>query len=126
MEKALLPYQRYFDFEGRSTRTEYFAFSILTTLVYVFLVIVLALSGPNEPGGDMGGMGILAVGMMVMFWIGSLIPTLAVMARRFHDQGRTAWMLLLGLIPYAGGLILLVFMFLSGDEGTNAYGENPR
>jgi uncharacterized membrane protein YhaH (DUF805 family) len=42
---------------------------------------------------------------------------------RLHDRGMPAWWLLLGLVPYLGGLALLVLNgFLRGDAGLNRYG----
>ena len=44
-------------------------------------------------------------------------------AARLHDRGMPAWWLLLGLVPYVGGLALLVLNgFLRGDAGPNRYG----
>ncbi|MBB3678193.1 DUF805 domain-containing protein [Modestobacter versicolor] len=44
-------------------------------------------------------------------------------ATRLHDRGMPAWWLLLGLVPYVGGLALLVLNgFLPGDAGPNRYG----
>jgi uncharacterized membrane protein YhaH (DUF805 family) len=126
MDKALLPYRRYFDFAGRSTRTEYFAFLIATSIVYVFLAVIYVGGMPRSSADQPSGMAVLALALIVVFWIGSLVPTFAVTVRRFHDQGRTGWMTLLGAIPYAGGLILLIFMCLSGDGGPNRFGEDPR
>ena len=45
-------------------------------------------------------------------------------ATRLHDRGMPAWWLLLGLVPYVGGLALLVLNgFLRGDAGPNRYGH---
>jgi len=44
-------------------------------------------------------------------------------AARLHDRGLSAWWLLLGLVPYVGGLALLVLNgCLRGDGGPNRYG----
>jgi uncharacterized membrane protein YhaH (DUF805 family) len=44
-------------------------------------------------------------------------------AARLHDRGMPAWWLLLGFVPYVGGLALLVLNgFLRGDGGPNRYG----
>jgi uncharacterized membrane protein YhaH (DUF805 family) len=61
-----------------------------------------------------------------LYSLAVLLPTLAVGARRLHDIGRTAWWLLIGLIPIIGCIVLLVFMCLDGDEGDNKYGPNPK
>jgi uncharacterized membrane protein YhaH (DUF805 family) len=44
---------------------------------------------------------------------------------RLHDRGMPAWWLLIGLVPYLGGLALLVLNgFLRGDGGPNRYGPS--
>jgi uncharacterized membrane protein YhaH (DUF805 family) len=45
--------------------------------------------------------------------------------RRLHDQDKTGWLALLGLIPLIN-LVLLVFMFLEGTKGSNQYGPDPK
>ena len=54
------------------------------------------------------------------FWAG-----LALSVRRFHDQDKSGWYVLLGAIPYVGGLITLVFMCRSGTAGPNRFGPDP-
>lgn len=54
------------------------------------------------------------------------IPGLAVQVRRFHDQDKSGWFILLGFIPYIGGLILFVFMCLEGTRGPNRFGPDPK
>ena len=53
------------------------------------------------------------------------MPAIAVQVRRFHDQDKSGWFVLLGLIPYVGGLIVLVFMCLPGTPGPNRFGPRP-
>jgi uncharacterized membrane protein YhaH (DUF805 family) len=44
-------------------------------------------------------------------------------AARLHDRGMPAWWLLLGLVPFVGGLALFVLNgILPGDAGPNRYG----
>lgn len=125
MEKAILPFERYAEFEGRSTRTEYFAFTALTLIVNMVLLALLAMSAVAN-GGGIGGFGYMALGLLGLFNIFCFVPAIALVVRRFHDQGRTGWMALLMFVPSVGGLILFVFMCLRGDAGANMYGEDPR
>jgi uncharacterized membrane protein YhaH (DUF805 family) len=67
-----------------------------------------------------------AFGLFALFALASFIPTIAVQVRRFHDQDRSGWMVLLALIPYLGGLIVLIFMCLEGTRGANRFGLDPR
>ena len=64
-----------------------------------------------------------------IFWIlyigyvlAVLVPSLAVAIRRLHDSNKTGWFLLLGLIPFVGAIILLVFYIMEGTNGPNDYG----
>ena len=53
------------------------------------------------------------------------MPSLAVTARRLHDTNRSAWWILVNIIPYVGGLVLVVLCVLSGTSGPNRYGPEP-
>ena len=69
----------------------------------------------------------IAVGAAVIgIWVlGSIIPSIAVQVRRFHDQDRSGWMILLGFIPYVGTFIVIIFMCLKGTTGPNRFGPDP-
>lgn len=135
MEWMLMPYKRYADFEGRSRRMEYWMF----TLFYLIVAAILAglmIAGIPQPEVDEFGVvsgdqepGVLfwlAVGLLTIFVLGSIVPSIAVAVRRLHDQDKSGWLYLLSFIPYVGGLILLVLMFLPGTTGPNQYGEDPK
>lgn len=64
--------------------------------------------------------------VVAVFFLGIFIPSLAVTVRRFHDQDRSGWFVLIGIIPYIGSLIVLVFMMLDGTEGENRFGPDPK
>lgn len=55
-----------------------------------------------------------------------IIPGLAVTWRRMQDTGRNGLWILLGLIPFVGGIVLLVFMLLPGTPGPNEFGPDPK
>lgn len=121
MHWMLLPLKRYADFRGRSRRLEYWMFSLGLVIVYVILILLLPFMAGGESGTDhpLFGLLLVAVGLALF------LPALAVQVRRFHDQGRSGWLVLLGLIPVIGSLILLVMMCLPGEKGPNAYGPDP-
>ncbi|WP_366074962.1 DUF805 domain-containing protein [Phenylobacterium sp.] len=60
------------------------------------------------------------LGLAVAF-LGSAIPSLAVQFRRLHDIDRSAWWVLLNLIPLLGALVLFVFHLLPGTPGPNRF-----
>ena len=67
----------------------------------------------------------MIVGLVsVVVLLGLLIPALAVCFRRLHDTNRSAWWLLLILIPFAGAITLFVFACLPGTPGSNRFGPD--
>lgn len=121
MEWMLLPYRRYFDFSGRSCRKEYWMFQLLWLLALFSVAAVFALF--DLKGGAPFGVAMIA--LTVIFVLGSIIPAFAVQVRRFHDQDKSGWMVLLNFLPYVGGLVVFVFMCLRGTTGTNRFGPDP-
>jgi len=55
-----------------------------------------------------------------------LLPSFAIAARRLHDTGRSGWWQLIVLIPIVGLIVLIVFLVLDSEAGTNKYGPNPK
>jgi uncharacterized membrane protein YhaH (DUF805 family) len=127
MEWMLMPYRRYADFSGRSCRREYWMFALLSIIVAVGSIILMAIGGGLSETGDAapGPLFWLGGAIIVIWGLGSIIPSIAVQVRRFHDQDRSGWMVLLGFIPYVGGLIVLIFMCLEGTRGPNRFGPDP-
>ncbi len=125
MEWMLMPLKRYADFNGRSRRKEYWMFTLLTFIVYMVLY-ALMIMGTDFQNGGLSGLGMLAAGLLGIFGLGVLVPSIAVTVRRFHDQDKSGWFVLLAFIPFLGGLILLVFMCLEGTRGSNRFGDDPK
>jgi uncharacterized membrane protein YhaH (DUF805 family) len=59
-----------------------------------------------------------------VFSLATLLPSLAVAARRLHDTDRTAWWLLLALTGI-GIFVLLVWFCFKGTPGPNRFGPDP-
>lgn len=133
MEWMLLPYKRYFDFSGRSRRKEYWMFFLFVMIIELILAALLFSQIPLTDYGMMDwpteGVGTGFYALMVVafvFGLGTIIPQIAVQVRRFHDQDKSGWFVLLNFIPYVGFLIVLVFMFIEGTRGPNRYGADPK
>ncbi|MXP46092.1 DUF805 domain-containing protein [Altererythrobacter luteolus] len=120
MEWMLMPLKRYADFSGRSRRKEYWMFVLFMIIAAVILSVIEGVLGMSGMVGGVYGP------LTTLFIIAIIIPSLAVQVRRFHDQGKSGWMVLLGFIPLIGGIIVLVFMCLEGDRGDNEYGPDPK
>lgn len=133
MEWMILPYKRYFDFSGRSRRKEYWMFALFNAIVASVAVALMisqifayrqAVMLQQSEGPGVGfWLGVVILGI---FFLVTFIPSLAVQVRRFHDQDKSGWFLLLNFVPYVGGLIVFVFMCLEGTRGPNRFGPDPK
>jgi uncharacterized membrane protein YhaH (DUF805 family) len=128
MEWMLMPLKRYADFSGRSRRKEYWMFALGLFIVYIILAVLLGVvaGGSASAGADPGMVGGAAAIPILIFAAAIIVPSIAVQVRRFHDQDKSGWFVLLALIPLVGGLIVLVFMCLEGTRGPNQYGPDPK
>jgi uncharacterized membrane protein YhaH (DUF805 family) len=123
-------FHKYADFEGRARRSEYWYFVLFNVLVMAALAVVGAIIG-----GTLGGAGTIVNTILVLFalfWLGMILPHLAVQVRRFHDLGVTGWFVLifavLSLIPIFGYLASIgemIWFCMRGTDGDNNYGPDP-
>ena len=141
MEWMLMPLRRYAEFSGRSRRKEYWMFSL-----FLFGVMIV-LGGLMVAGGlpsmmEAQRMGASATPPGPIFWLGAallgvfalaiIVPSIAVVIRRFHDRNLSGWwylgIIVLGMIPVVGFLASiagLVIMCLPGTPGPNRFGPDP-
>lgn len=120
IEWMTLPLKRYADFSGRSRRKEYWMFVLGVFIAAIVLSIVEGVVGLS--GMVLGVYGPLTTLLLV----GIIVPSIAVQVRRFHDQDKSGWFVLLALVPFIGGLAVLVFMCLEGTKGPNRFGADPK
>lgn len=146
MHWMILPLKRYADFSGRSRRMEYWMFALFTIAVYVFGVALIlagglgfaALESENMPEG-LGVLFFLGTGILSLFAIGIIIPSIAVNVRRLHDRDMSGWwylgFIVLANVMFFVGIFVfwilaaigyLVLMFLPGTPGPNRFGEDPK
>ncbi len=105
-------WQKYATFSGRARRAEYWYFQLFN-MVAVALIAFVAISGS-----------FIAMGLLFVYILASLLPSLAVTVRRLHDIDFSGWWILISLIPF-GGLVLFFFTVMAGTKGPNRFGEDP-
>jgi uncharacterized membrane protein YhaH (DUF805 family) len=111
--------RKYAVFSGRARRKEYWMFLLINIIITIVLIAIDSLIGTFRPRAGVG----LLEGL---YSLAVLIPSLAVTVRRLHDIGRSGWWILIGLIPFIGGIVLLIFALLDSEPGSNEYGPNPK
>lgn len=113
----VLPLRKYADFTGRSSRKEFWMFMLLALIVSFACMIYFAI----DEDGPLGKLAIIA---LVVVILGTLVPSIAVTARRFHDLDKSGWFALLWLVPYLGVLVFIP-MAIEGTRGDNRFGPDP-
>jgi uncharacterized membrane protein YhaH (DUF805 family) len=65
--------------------------------------------------------------VLYLLWLPLCIyMSLPMQAKRWHDRGKSGWMILVNFIPIVGPLWALIELgFLRGTPITNRYGESP-
>ena len=103
-----------FSFDGRIGRQSFWLKFILPYFIIGFVVGFI---------DGFVGLGGILIGL---FYLATLWPYLAVLAKRWHDREKSGWWTLIGLIPVVGGIWILVECgFLKGTDGSNRFGEDP-
>jgi uncharacterized membrane protein YhaH (DUF805 family) len=128
MEWMLMPLRRYADFSGRSRRKEYWMFTLLLLILYAVIATIAVVTGSLDSAAGLGFsmFGGISLFLLAVVGLAMIIPSIAVQVRRFHDQDRSGWFVLLNFIPYLGGFIVLVMMCLEGTKGPNRFGDDPK
>ena len=121
-------FKKYAKFTGRASRSEYWWWTLFTFLTYLVLGLVTYVVGTvtSRDGGRTPGL--VAVPLIILFaafFLGILVPTLALTVRRLHDAGYSGLFALLLLIPYLGSLIILIFALLPSSPAGARYDPRP-
>lgn len=97
---------KYVDFNGRASRSEYWWFFLACFAVAVVFQ----------------GLGLEMLGLLANLAL--LLPSLAVGARRLHDMGKSGWFQLVWLIPVIGWAIM-IYWLVQPSTTANVYGDGP-
>jgi uncharacterized membrane protein YhaH (DUF805 family) len=103
-----------FNFSGRSRRSEFFYFQLMNLIIIFGTVFLTAFLTSYSPK-----ISTFITGILMIYYLCSSLPSLAVMVRRMHDTNHSGLHI---FIP----LFNLILLFMESDEGSNNYGEDPK
>lgn len=116
VEAISVCFSKYVSISGRDRRSEFWFFFLFVTAGYLITGML---------DGVLMAMGIFPL-VGLAFWLGTLLPYCTVSIRRMHDQDKSGWWLLVGLIPLIGWIILIVLLAKDGTAGTNRFGKDAK
>lgn len=109
-------FSKYAVFRGRACRSEYWWFSLFMVVIAIAMNIVsLVFYGRFN---DLRA-------VSTIWTLATIIPGLAVQARRLHDIDRSGWWILLIFVPIIGWILLLIWYCTKGTAGSNRFGADP-
>ncbi len=103
--------KQYAVFKGRAGRKEFWMFMLISFVISMILSFIDGMI--SDTGSTL---------LSSLYLLAVLLPSLAVGARRLHDTDKSAWLLLLLLIPIVGWIVLIVLYAMAGTAGQNKYG----
>ena len=105
--------QKYAVFDGRASRREFWWWCLIHFIITVGIAILnLAVA---EFFAIVG----------IVYGLATIVPHLAVGARRLHDHNKSGWLQLILFVPLIGWIIVLILMVLAGNEVENKHGPKP-
>lgn len=63
--------------------------------------------------------------VLMVFYLVTLWPMLAISAKRWHDRDKSGWWTLISLVPIIGLWMLIECGFFKGTRGPNRFGDDP-
>lgn len=113
-DEPMSPRQILFSFEGRVPRRIWWLYGFLAMLVAGAFINALLMIAGFDPGAAESVVNVL------LLW-----PIVAVSVKRWHDRDKSAWWVLVMLLPVIGWLWTMIENgFLRGTEGDNTYGPD--
>jgi uncharacterized membrane protein YhaH (DUF805 family) len=117
---------QYFDFNGRTRRQVFWYYVLAYVVIYVAVSIIESVLGFGGGWTPYGFIHYSPKPLTGLLTLALLLPNLGIAARRLHDIDRSAWWLLLGVIPIVGWLVLIYWYVQPGTAGSNQFGADPK
>ncbi len=104
-----------FSFEGRINRKPFWLFSLSVFVLYIITRLIY-----------FGKIAIKQDTFTIVFSMIFVWPSLAVMAKRWHDRNKSGQWLLVSAIPLIGAFWTIIELgLLEGTVGENRFGKDP-
>ncbi|QCO98625.1 DUF805 domain-containing protein [Arthrobacter sp. 24S4-2] len=121
-------WKKYTVFSGRASRSEYWWWVLVSAAVGIVLQIIATVAGgagaTTTASGTVPGPAALPVVILLIAWgLATFIPSLALTVRRLHDGNFSGWLVLLALVPFLGGLALLVMTILPSNPAGQRFDQ---
>ena len=108
----------YVDFEGRSTRSDYWFAYLANMLTVIAFYVLLAIFGGIASATESSFLAVISFIILFIFFavgIAAILPGIAVTVRRLRDAGYNWPYIFISLIPFVG-IFILIFLLCQPTE----------
>ncbi len=98
----------YLKFDGRVSRRQYWMFALYSSLISIIISFLACI------------LPFLSI-LSLLYVLAILVPSVGLGVRRLHDIDLSGWFFLICLIPFIGGIALILLFCLPGDTGKNKF-----
>ncbi|MBG0738907.1 DUF805 domain-containing protein [Paeniglutamicibacter antarcticus] len=119
-------FKKYATFTGRASRSEYWWWTLVSAVVSIVLNLIISAGASSGTNSSPGPITVVAVVLAGIWFLAVIVPSLALLVRRLHDVNVSGWMVLIGLVPFIGSLVLLVLTLMgpkSEGQRFDAHGQ---
>lgn len=121
-------WKKYTVFSGRASRSEYWWWVLVAAVVGIVLQIIATAAGgagaTTTASGTAPGPAAVPVLILLVVWgLATFIPSLALTVRRLHDGNFSGWLVVLALVPFLGGIALLVMTILPSNPAGQRFDQ---
>lgn len=105
----------YFRFDGRASRAEYWWVVLAYAIGGVMMQVLIGIAASAEGSAVATALAGVTALVVLAAVVGSFLPSISLTVRRLHDANLSGLLALLSLVPYLGGLILIVLCILPSN-----------
>lgn len=122
-----LALRQYAKFSGRATRAEYWSYilGLYLILIGMVLLVLMLVAVLASCGVGAAACAFICLGLLVLFGLAVVVPSLAVMVRRLHDVGFSGkWLLLSYVVSFAATGLIFWSMWSVAQADVERYIED--
>lgn len=121
-------WKKYTVFTGRASRSEYWWWVLVSASIGIVLQVIATVAGgagaTTTASGSVSGPAYFPVLILLIVWgLATFIPSLALTVRRLHDGNFSGWLVLLALVPFLGGIALLIMTILPSNPAGQRFDQ---
>ena len=115
--------EKYFSMTGRLDRKRYVGYTIVSVLYFIFIVVLAWLAQQQSMATTIG---FNYLSLAIILAIPTLVFSLSINIRRWHDIGKPTYFVVLSVIGFAVPILCIIvwayLFYKDGDTGKNDYG----